>query len=189
MLTRSFKQSKSADPLFVLTCGPGSGKTTLLEALAARGLATMPEAGRAIIREQVEVGGTALPWADRGAFAQLIFERDLLSYHQAAARGAPVVFDRGLPDIAGYLRLCQLPSPEQIMREIRARRYNRRVFIAPPWPEIFAQDTERKQSIGEAQATFDAISETYLGLDYELIPLPLVSIEERAQFALRNMGL
>ena len=75
------------------------------------------------------------------------------------------------------------------MREIRARRYNRRVFIAPPWPEIFAQDTERKQSIGEAQATFDAISETYLGLDYELIPLPLVSIEERAQFALRNMGL
>ena len=189
MLTRSPNPSISSDHLFVLTGGPGSGKTTLLHALAARGITTISEAGRAVIREQVEAGGTALPWADRSAFAQLMFERDLRSYHQAAPRGVPVLFDRGLPDIAGYLRLCRLPIPQAIMREIRARRYNRRVFIAPPWLEIFAQDTERKQSFAEAQATFDAISETYLSMDYELIPLPLVSIEERTQFVLRNMGL
>ncbi len=47
--------------LFVVTGGPGSGKTTLIAALAARGYQTTVEAGRAIIREQMETGGTALP--------------------------------------------------------------------------------------------------------------------------------
>ena len=47
------------DGLFVITGGPGSGKTTLIEALAAAGVATSPEVGRAIIREEMAVGGTA----------------------------------------------------------------------------------------------------------------------------------
>ena len=56
----------------VVTGGPGSGKTTLVEALRAQGLAAMPEAGRAIIQDQVAIGGTALPWADRLAFSELM---------------------------------------------------------------------------------------------------------------------
>ena len=49
----------------VLTGGPGSGKTTLIEALRRLGLATAPETGRAIIREQVAIAGPALPWVPR----------------------------------------------------------------------------------------------------------------------------
>jgi len=45
------------DRFFVLTGGPGSGKTTLIEALESRGLLRSVEAGRAIIREQVAIGG------------------------------------------------------------------------------------------------------------------------------------
>lgn len=41
----------------IITGGPGSGKTTLIDALAALGFQHMPEAGRAIIRDQVEIGG------------------------------------------------------------------------------------------------------------------------------------
>jgi predicted ATPase len=55
---------------YIITGGPGSGKSTLIEALAAEGFHHMPEAGRAIIRDQVAIGGTALPWADRAALAQ-----------------------------------------------------------------------------------------------------------------------
>ena len=43
------------DRFFVVTGGPGSGKSTLLAALAAQGLPHMPEAGRAVIREEVAV--------------------------------------------------------------------------------------------------------------------------------------
>ncbi|WP_321163363.1 MULTISPECIES: AAA family ATPase [unclassified Sphingomonas] len=59
----------------IITGGPGSGKTTLIDALAAEGIRHMPEAGRAIIRDQVAIGGSALPWADRAAFADLMLAR------------------------------------------------------------------------------------------------------------------
>lgn len=52
----------------VITGGPGSGKTTLIDMLAAQGFHQMPKASRAIIRGQVTVGGTAMPWVDRAAY-------------------------------------------------------------------------------------------------------------------------
>ncbi len=63
-------------------------------------------------------------------------------------------------------------------------RYHHRVFVAPPWPQIFAQDAERKQSFEEAQATYEVMIETYSGFGYELIPLPLDSVEQRVRFVM-----
>lgn len=51
----------------IVTGGPGAGKTTLIAELARRGLATSPEAGRAVIRDQRAVGGAGLPWIDRAS--------------------------------------------------------------------------------------------------------------------------
>ena len=65
---------------------------------------------------------------------------------------APVIFDRGIPDVIGYLRLCGLPVPATVLKAAEQRRYARRVFIAPPWPAIFEQDAERKQTLAEAEA-------------------------------------
>lgn len=62
------------------------------------------------------------------------------------------------------------------------RRYAKRVFIAPHWPAIFAQDTERKQSPIEAEATYRAMIDAYSGLGYEIIQLPLASVTERIAF-------
>ncbi len=64
----------------MLTGGPGAGKTTLIAALAEAGFSTMPEAGRAIIREQQAVGGRALPWLDPPAFAELMIGLDMHSH-------------------------------------------------------------------------------------------------------------
>src|SRR3546814_18922618 len=71
--TRKRKVRAMADrPDFhVITGGPGSGTSTLIEALAVGCFDHMPEAGRAIIRELVALGGSARPWADRAAFAGL----------------------------------------------------------------------------------------------------------------------
>lgn len=52
----------------VITGGPGSSKTTLIDMLASQGFHHMPEAGRAIIRDQVAISGTALPWANRAVY-------------------------------------------------------------------------------------------------------------------------
>src|SRR3546814_2201084 len=53
----------------IITGGFGSGKSRVIDALAAEGFLHMPEAERAIIQDQIDIGGNALPWADRDAFA------------------------------------------------------------------------------------------------------------------------
>jgi predicted ATPase len=174
---------------FVITGGPGSGKTTLIEALASQGLTRSIEAGRAIIREQVAIGGDAVPWADRGAFAELMFNREMRSYHWAREIKGPVIFDRGIPDVIGYLTLEKLPVPEYMDNAARQFRYHGNVFIAPPWPEIFGQDTERKQTFEEARATHDVMAETYAAYGYSLVPLPLGSVEERVKFVVEYIGV
>lgn len=176
------------DRLHILTGGPGSGKTTLIEALAAAGVATSPEVGRAVIREQLAAGGDALPWADQQAFADLMLIRDVAAHREALATGALTLLDRGVPDVAGFLRVSCLPVPPRIDEAARTCRYNPRVFIAPFWAEIFTGNAERKQSPEVAEATFAVMVETYRDYGYELIELPKVSVADRVTFVRQRTG-
>lgn len=170
------------DHLFVVTGGPGSGKSSLIGAMARRGFRPMPEAGRAIIRDQVGIGGSALPWADRALFAELMLGWELRSWHEAAAGPGPVLMDRGIPDVIGYLTLCGLPVLAHVEAAARLHRYNNLVFLAPYWDAIFTQDDERKQDRPEAEATGRVMAETYTRPGYRIVELPLLGIEERADF-------
>ncbi|XVQ11330.1 AAA family ATPase [Spirillospora sp. CA-255316] len=173
----------------VLTGGPGSGKSTLVERLEEAGFARSDEAGRGVIRDQVAIGGPGLPWKDPDLFAELMLAWELRSYGLAAASSGPAFFDRGVPDIVGYLRLEGRPVPAHVAEAARAFRYHRRVFVAPPWPEIYRRDEERKQSPEVAERTHASMVETYREFGYELVELPRVPVEERARFVLDALGL
>ncbi|BAQ70387.1 hypothetical protein NHU_03247 [Rhodovulum sulfidophilum] len=174
---------------FVVTGGPGAGKTSLITELARRGFHTIPESGRAIIREEMASGGDALPWADRAAYAGRMLEQNLSAYSTAQALPGPVIFDRGIPDIIGYLTLCGLPVPPHIAAAAEAASYNARVFLAPFWAEIFTQDKERKQSRAEAEATCAVMRETYTALGYQITELPRADIATRADFVCAQLAI
>ncbi|MGQ4273161.1 AAA family ATPase [Terrihabitans sp. B22-R8] len=176
------------DRFFVVTGGPGSGKTTLIEALRSIGHAATEEAGRGIIRHQSAIGGQALPWHDRVAFAELMLSWEMRSHEAAHLQSGPVFFDRGAPDVVGYLRLSGLPVPEHAERAALAFRYNRRVFVAPPWEAIFVQDTERRQDFAEAVLTYETMRKTYQGYGYEIVELPIAQLAERVAFVLAEVG-
>lgn len=168
----------------VITGGPGSGKSTLIDALKRAGHHASAEVGRGIIQAQMAIGGRALPWVDPPLFAEMMLSWEMQSYHRQAAQPGTVFFDRGVPDVIGYLRLLGLPVPAHMRRAADLFRYHRRVFIAPPWPEIFAPDRERKQTLEEAARTHAAMVETYSELGYELIELPRAPVAPRLDFIL-----
>jgi predicted ATPase len=175
------------DRFFILTGGPGSGKSSLIDALERLGYGRSVEAGRGIIQDQVDIGGQALPWADRALFAELMLSWEMRSYRLAQQHPGVVFFDRGVMDVAGYLRLSGLPVPAHMAKAAQQFRYNKRVFVAPPWKEIFQPDQERKQDFDEAVRTYDALTATYKEFGYELVELPLVSIEDRVRFVLSRV--
>lgn len=181
--------ARATDRLHVVTGGPGAGKTTLVNALAAAGVATSPEVGRAVIRAELARGGNALPWGDELAFAQAMIGPEVAAHAAALANGGTVVFDRGVPDVVGFLRVSKLPVAPRIDGAARRHRYNPRVFLAPFWAEIYTHDPERIQPPELARATEAVMRDTYAGYGYRLVELPRASVAERVAFVLRHLEL
>lgn len=168
--------------LFVVTGGPGSGKTTLLSAAAQAGHVTVPESGRAIIRLQEAIGGRALHYVDPATYAELMLDRDMQNHQANAGNGRITLLDRGVADLVGYARLVGLEDADHIRRAAELFRYNKRIFVAPPWRDIYVQDAERMQDWREAVQTFDCIVEAYVDLGYEPVELPLKPVADRLAF-------
>ncbi|MGQ3673095.1 AAA family ATPase [Xanthobacter sp. TB0136] len=173
----------------VITGGPGSGKSSLVAHLSRMGYAHAPEGGRAIIRAHMAMDGPALPWRDRQLFAELMLMWDIRSHEAHQIRGSGLVFfDRGVPDVLGYLALCGLEAPAHLRRACDLYRYSPTVFVAPPWPEIYRSDSERKQDWDEARRTCDMMCKTYEACGYNLVTLPKCPVEDRAAFVLEELA-
>jgi predicted ATPase len=163
----------------------GGGKSTLLAELARRGHAVVEEPGRRIVREELAGDGRALPWVDGAAFARRAIALALDDLEKAAALPGMVFFDRGLVDAAAALQhLTGEPALETIARPHRT---NRTVFMAPPWPEIFSGDPERRHGFDDAVAEYERLRAAYAGLGHELVVLPKAAVQERAEFVLGKL--
>ncbi|WP_018183683.1 AAA family ATPase [Kaistia granuli] len=174
--------------LVMLSGCSGGGKSTLLAELEARGLATCPEPGRQIVCEQSFIDGPALPWVDMSQFIELVVSRSLQQAAQAIRSGEVTIFDRGLVDAYAYFEREGLAVPSHIENAVRRLRYADRVFLAPPWPEIFASDAERRHGFDAAVAEYQSLLRVYAALGYELVELPRASVAARADFVMGRLA-
>lgn len=172
---------------FVIISGcSGGGKSTLLAELARRGHAVVEEPGRRIVRQELQSGGAALPWVDAAAFARRAIALALADRAAARAHEGWVFFDRSLIDAAAALqRITGEPALEPLARR---HRYHRRVVLAPPWPEIYVADPERRHGFDDALEEYGRLLEAYAALGYEPVILPKVTAAERADFVLEMLG-
>lgn len=169
----------------VLTGAPGAGKTTLLDAAAAAGFVTSAEVARRILQEP---GGMELRAADPLGFAEAMVEGHAREFEAAAGQGATVLFDRGLPDVVGFLDVSGLPVPAGVDKACRQLRYHGPVLRAPAWAGIYVQDAERIQDWQQAVASDAAVTAAWRRYGYDPLDLPLGPVAERLEFLRRSLG-
>lgn len=146
----------------------------------------MPEPGRRIVAEERGGDGAALPWIDPAAFARraaVMAARDLKT---AEAFAGPVFFDRGLIDAAVALEhAAEIPLAETLGGPSP---YDDPVFLAPPWPENFARDTDRRHGFDAALAEYERIGLALAALGHRTLTLPKVPVAQRMRFVLAALG-
>lgn len=168
----------------VLTGAPGAGKTTLLDAAAAAGFRTSPEVARAILQKP---GGMALRAADPQAFAEAMLEAHAREFERHSDHPQVVLFDRGFPDVVGFLDVSGLPVPGSVDAACRRLRYSGPILRAPAWAAIYAQDAERIQDWQQAVASDEAVTAAWKRYGYEVTDLPMVGVDERLGFVLNAL--
>jgi predicted ATPase len=171
---------------YVISGGPGGGKTSLLNFLASKGYAYVPETAREIIRQRLSKGLPPRP--DPAAFAQELFSRDFENYISNSEKTSLLFFDRSFIDSAGLLQNADANAHEKIKSTHLTNRYNQKVFITPPWEEIYHNDSERDQTFEESIEVYDMVCKWYAVNHYELIILPKDTIEKRAGFILDQIS-
>jgi len=172
---------------FVVISGcSGGGKSTLLGALRRRGFAVVPEPGRRIVSEELASDGRALPWVDGPAFARRAIEMSLADWSAAEALPGAIFFDRGLVDAAAALE--HMTGEPAIDAWCRTYRYDGRVFLTPPWPELYVEDRERRHTLADAIAEYDRLLSVYRVLGYDVRILPKIGVEDRADVILSALG-
>lgn len=154
---------------YIFTGGPGSGKSTVLNILENMGYMTVQEVARDIIRNQVRTNGDAVPWNNTVRYSRLMLLRSIVDFEEFIHMGKPCFFDRGIIDILGYARLIGIPITNGMVEAANKYRYNVKVFVFPFWKEIYVNDSERKQDIGEAERTFWALKKEYEKFGYNLL--------------------
>ena len=171
---------------FVVISGcSGGGISTLLAELAKRGHAVVDEPGRRIVKDELQREGAALPWVNGTAFARRAIEMALADRVGASRLEGWVFFDRGLVDAAAALQ--HLTGEPALATLGAAHRYHRRVFIAPPWPEIYVEDAERHHGFDAAVAEHGRVVEAYISLGYKLVMLPKTGTAQRVDFIMRAL--
>lgn len=130
--------------------------------------------------------GEALPWNDAIKFVDRLValaRADLATARQPQTGWT--FFDRGLIDAliaSAHANSITLARPPE------AAQFNRLVFLAPPWLEIYRNDAERKHSFEEAVSEYDRLIAAYPALGFDVAVLPKSSISTRADFVCRALA-
>src|SRR5262245_16655751 len=177
--------STITDKFFVLTGPPGSGKSTLLQHLRTRGFQGIDEPARQILAEQRSIEGSVILSRDARLFVELMLSRMIGEYHRMQTSSEPVFFDRGIPDTLVYASHSGFDYPPG-QNAARMYRYNRRVFFAPAWEQIYTQDEERRATFEQASQFGEDLREIYQQCGYVLIDLPCLPVQERVDFILHS---
>jgi predicted ATPase len=173
----------------VITGGPGTGKSSVIHHLEHQGHTCFHEVSREITAAAQKEGITQLFLEKPILFSEKLLEARVHQHKEASSMSRSAVFlDRGIPDVVAYMEYFGTTYPEKFVHACRDHNYDR-IFLLPPWEEIYITDNERYESFEQALIIHDHLKKTYLSYGYEPIEVPKSSIENRSDFILNNIPM
>ena len=172
----------------VITGGPGTGKTTIIAYLEKKGYACFPEVSRSVTKKAQGEGIDQLFLSDPILFSESLLNARTKQFDEAAIHYSKNVFyDRGLPDITGYLNYLGKGYSKEFDEICFAKKYDL-VFILPPWKAIYVQDSERYETYEQASSIYQFLLKSYQYYKYQPIEVPLGTLEARSTFILETLS-
>jgi predicted ATPase len=174
--------------IVVIIGGPGTGKTTIIDGLMSKGYCCYPEISREVTMEAKKQGIEQLFLENPLLFSELLLEGRKKQFHNAKNEPHEIVFlDRGIPDVLAYMHYIGDSYPVHFDMACRENQYTK-IFILPPWEEIYTSDDARYENYEQAKLIFDHLSETYKNYDYNLIQVPKDTVDNRILFILDQLS-
>jgi predicted ATPase len=173
----------------VITGGPGTGKSTVINELLQLNYTCMPEISRKITIDAQKKGIVQMFLKKPLLFSQLLLEGRVQQYKDADKKKSTVVFfDRGIPDVHGYMNYLGVDYPKQYKEMSEQHKYTH-VFMMPPWQKIYISDNERYESFEQSLAIYNHLEKTYKELNYNIIEVPIGTVHKRVNFILKMLKL
>lgn len=169
----------------VISGAPATGKTTLCYELEKQGFECFHEISREIIQRELTAGTDVLPWKNLAAFTQQVINGRVKQFE--AAENEFSFYDRSVIDALAYMDKDHAEIPAEWEQIAQTNRYAKRVFITPPWREIFVNDHERRESWQEVLHVHEYLVTGYKERGYEVLIIPKASVSERVDFILTNL--
>lgn len=173
--------------IIVITGGPGTGKSTIIDALIEKGYSCYPEISREVTLEAKRQGVDQLFLTEPLLFSQMLLDGRLKQYQNALQESSSLVFiDRGVPDILAYMHFIGDDYPDHFDHSCQECRYSK-VFVLPPWEEIYESDEARYENFEQAKVIYDHLKSTYAKYGYDLTEVPTGTVENRIDYILKHL--
>jgi predicted ATPase len=174
--------------IIVIIGGPGTGKTTLIDGLVQKGFCCYPEISRQVTAQAQQQGIEQLFLENPLLFSELLLEGRKKQFHDAHQEPHNIVFlDRGIPDVLAYMHYIGDSYPPFFDAVCKEHIYTK-IFILPPWEDIYVSDQERYENFEQAQLIHDHLVETYQNYGYKLIEVPKDTVDKRILFILDQIS-
>ena len=102
-----------------------------------------------------------------------------------AGNPRPVFFERGVLDAVCALDRASPLGESELSTWLSDYPYFSKVFVLPPWKEIYVNDAERDHTFEHAEWVDRITQEWYRRCGYEVVEVPVGPVEQRCSFVLR----
>ena len=171
----------------VITGAPGTGKTTMIKALKSLGYKCFSEYSRTLIRQ---AGGNKIKnlfYEKPKLFSKKVLEGRINQFNESnlikKSKNNLIFFDRSIYDTFAYQKFID----DSFVLPINYKSFiYDKVFILPPWNQIYINDKERLESFEISKKIHKYLNFTYNHYNYNITEISKTNVKNRVKIILKS---